>query len=64
VEVDLLVAEPEGEAALTERLEPHPEDARVEVDAAVAAARRQDQVVEALDHGGVPWRAASRLTWD
>jgi hypothetical protein len=62
VEVDLLVAEPEGDAALAERLQAHPEDARVEVDAAVAVARRQDQMIETVDHGGAP-RADGPLTW-
>jgi hypothetical protein len=51
VQVDLLVAEPEGDATLAERLEPQAQDSGVEVDAAVAMTGRQDEVVEVVDHG-------------
>jgi hypothetical protein len=54
---------PRGLATLAERLEAHPQHARVEVDTAVTVTRRQDQVVEMVDHGTAPRRRVSRFTW-
>jgi hypothetical protein len=62
VEIDLLVAEPEGDTVLAEGLETHPEDARVEVDAAIPVMRGQDQVIEMVDQGPALRRAVGRLT--
>jgi hypothetical protein len=50
VDIDLLIAEPEDDAPLPERLESHAENARVEVETAIAMARRQDEVVEVANH--------------
>jgi len=50
VEIDLLVAELERHAAFAEALEFHSEHPRVEIDALLGARRREDDVIEMIDH--------------
>src|SRR5688572_14832429 len=50
MDIELVVAEPERDAVLAVALDFHPQHARVEVEAALEVARRDDDVVESLDH--------------